>query len=62
VLEKKGERDHLSRWIAKLEVITSLHAKGKVMQEVHDVSMAKHHGEKTTRELLGKTFYWHEMK
>ncbi len=29
---------------------------------MHDASMARHHGEKTTREVLGKTFYWHEMK
>ncbi len=28
----------------------------KVMQEVHDVSMVGHCGEKTTRELLGKKF------
>ncbi len=34
----------------------------KVMQDVHDVPMAGHHGEKTTRELLGKTTYWSEMK
>jgi hypothetical protein len=34
----------------------------KVMQEVHDVPMARHYGEKTTRELLGKTFYWLEMR
>jgi hypothetical protein len=29
----------------------------KVMQEVHDVPMVGHHGEKTTRELLGKTIH-----
>lgn len=34
----------------------------KVMQEVHDVPMAGHCGEKTTRELLRKTFYWPKMK
>jgi hypothetical protein len=34
----------------------------KVMQKEHDVPMAEHSGEKMTRELLGKTFYWLEMK
>ncbi len=34
----------------------------KVMQEVRDVPMEGHHGEKTTRELFGKTFYWPKMK
>ncbi len=34
----------------------------KVMQEVHDVPMAGHHGEKTTRELLEKTLDWSGMK
>jgi hypothetical protein len=32
------------------------------MQKVHDAPMVGHHGEKTTRELLGKTFYWPKMK
>jgi hypothetical protein len=32
------------------------------MQEVHDAFMVGHCGKKTTRELLGKTFYWPEMK
>ncbi len=30
--------------------------------EVHDAPMVGHHGEKITREFLGKTFYWPEMK
>ncbi len=34
----------------------------KVMQEMHDVPMEGHHGEKTTRELFGKTLYWRKMK
>jgi hypothetical protein len=34
----------------------------KVMQKVHDTPMAGHHDEKTTRQLLGKTFYWPKMK
>jgi translation initiation factor 2 beta subunit (eIF-2beta)/eIF-5 len=34
----------------------------KVKQEMHDAPMAGHHNEKTTREMLGKTFYWLEMK
>ncbi len=29
---------------------------------MHDAPMAWHCGEKTTRELLGKTFYWHETR
>jgi len=34
----------------------------KIMQKMHDAPMAGHCGENTTRELLGKTFYWPEMK
>jgi hypothetical protein len=34
----------------------------KAMQEMHDVPMVGHHGKKTTRELLGKTFYQPKMK
>lgn len=34
----------------------------KVMQNVHDLPMVGHYGEKTTRELLGKTFYYQKMK
>ncbi len=34
----------------------------KVMQEVHELPMVGHHGEKTTMDLLGKTFYRLEMK
>jgi len=32
------------------------------MQEKHDVPMAGHYGEKTTRVVIGKSFYWLEMK
>jgi hypothetical protein len=35
VLKKEGERDHLSRWIAKMEAIMSVCAKGKVAHESH---------------------------
>ncbi len=34
----------------------------KIMQKVHDAPMAGYYGEKITREFLGKTFYWPEMK
>jgi hypothetical protein len=34
----------------------------KVMQEVHESPTTKHHGEKTTRDLLRKTFYWPKLK
>jgi hypothetical protein len=30
----------------------------KDMQEVHDAPIVGHYGEKITKELLGKTFYW----
>jgi ArsR family metal-binding transcriptional regulator len=47
--------------ITKMEIIASLCAKGKVamkvMQEMHDAPMARHHGDKTIRELLKKTLY-----
>jgi hypothetical protein len=29
---------------------------------MHDAPMARHCGEKTTRELCGKTFYWPKVK
>jgi len=45
-------------WVYVLE--GKLHT--KVMQEVHKSPMVGHHGEKTTMDLLGKTFYWLEMK
>jgi hypothetical protein len=32
------------------------------MQEEHDVPMIGHNGEKTTRVVVGKNFYWLEMK
>jgi hypothetical protein len=32
------------------------------MQKEHDVPMAKHCGEQTTRVAIGKMFYWFEMK
>ncbi len=34
----------------------------KVMQEVRDVPMAKHSGEKTTRVTLSKNLYWPKME
>jgi hypothetical protein len=46
--------------MAKMEAITSLCAEKKVAHK-HDAPMGGHHGEKTTRKLLGKTFYWLEM-
>jgi hypothetical protein len=32
------------------------------MQEKHDAPMARHHGEITTKVVVGKKFYWLEMK
>jgi hypothetical protein len=34
----------------------------KIVQEKHDVPMARHHGEKTTRVVIGKKSYWLERK
>ncbi len=34
----------------------------KVMQKEHDMPMAGHRGEHTTWVVIGKTFYWLEMK
>jgi hypothetical protein len=31
-------------------------------KEEHDLPMAGHHGEKTRRVVIGKRFYWPEMK
>jgi hypothetical protein len=33
-----------------------------IMQEEHDVPIAKHCGEKTTRVVVGKCFNWPKMK
>jgi hypothetical protein len=43
-----------------MEAITSLCAGRKVVHK-HDAPMGGHHGEKRTKKLLGKTFYWLEM-
>jgi hypothetical protein len=61
MLEKEGEKDHLFRRIIKMEIVTSLCVGRKVVHK-HDAPMGGHHGEKTTRKLLGQTFYWLEMK
>ncbi len=34
----------------------------KVMQEVHDVPMARHFDDKTMKVTLSKNFYWFKMK
>jgi hypothetical protein len=54
--------DGLLRWKQSRIYVPEGKLSTKVMQEVHDMPMAGHHGEKTTRELLEKTFYWPEMK
>jgi hypothetical protein len=40
--KKEGERDHLPRWIAKMEAITSICARGKVAHE--DYAKSAHGG------------------
>jgi len=54
--------DGLLRWKQSRIYVPEGKLSMKVMQKVHDVPMARHHGEKTTRELLEKIFYWPEMK
>jgi hypothetical protein len=61
MLKKEGQKDHLFKRIAKMETITSL-CVGKKVAHKHVAPIGGHHGEKTTKELLGKTFYWSEMK
>jgi hypothetical protein len=34
----------------------------KIMQEEHDMPMARHYGEITIRVVVGKKFYWPKMK
>jgi len=34
----------------------------KIMEKTHDVPMARHHGEKTTKVVIGKKLYWPKMK
>jgi hypothetical protein len=34
----------------------------KIIYEEHDMPMARHYGKKTTRVVVGKKFYWLEMK
>ncbi|CAM6006783.1 unnamed protein product [Sphagnum balticum] len=51
--------DGLLKWKQSRIYVSKGKLSMKVMQEV---PMVGHHGEKTTRELLEKTFYWSEMK
>ncbi len=54
--------DGLFKWKQSRVYVSKGKLHMKVMQEVHDAPMVGHHGEKTTKELLGKTIYWPEMK
>jgi len=54
--------DILFRWKQSRVYVPEGKLRTTVMQEVHDVPMAGHCGEKSTREFLGKIFYWLEMK
>jgi hypothetical protein len=51
--------DGLLRWKQSRIYVPKGKLSTKVVQEVPTVG---HHGEKTTRKLLEKTFYWPEMK
>jgi Mor family transcriptional regulator len=52
----------LLKWKQSLIYVLEGKLRTQVMQKVHDVPMAGHSGEKMTKEFLGKTFYWLEMK
>jgi hypothetical protein len=58
--KKERERDHLHRWIAKMEIVTSLRAKGKVTHESHARSAWCDHGEtlwwKDNKKVVGENF------
>jgi hypothetical protein len=62
----KGERHHLKGKATYMEVVLNLCANKeivhKIMQEEHDVPMAKHYRERTTRVAIGKILYWPKMK
>ncbi len=49
--------DGLLKWKRSQVYVPEGKLHTKVMQEMHDVPMVEHCGEKTTRELLGKIFY-----
>jgi hypothetical protein len=57
----KGERHHLKRKVAQMETIPNLCANEedvhKNMPKKHDVPRAGHHGEETTRMVVGKRFF-----
>ncbi len=54
--------DGLLRWKQSCVYVLEGKLRTKVMQEMHDAPMVGHGSEKTTREMLGKTLYWPEMK
>jgi hypothetical protein len=54
--------DGLLRWKQSQIYVPKGKLHIKVMQKVHDVPTMGHHGENKTRESLGKTFYWSEMR
>ncbi len=51
--------DKFLRWKQSQVYVLKGKLRTKVMQ---NVPLVGHHGEKMTRELLGKTFYWLEIK
>jgi hypothetical protein len=62
---KRSERDYPFGKIAKMEAIMCICARRKVAHKSYaksDAPMVGQCGEKTTRELLGKTIYWPKMK
>jgi len=65
-LKKEGERNHHSRWIVKMEAITSLCAKRKVVHESHARSARCTHDEtlwwEENKSVIGKNFLLAWMK
>jgi hypothetical protein len=55
---KKG----LCRWKQSRIYVLARKLHTKIIHEEHDVPMVGHYGERTTRMVVGKKFYWHEMK
>ncbi len=66
MLKKEGERDHLSRWIAKMEAVKSVCAKRKVAHESHARSAWCAHGGtpwwEVDKKVVGENFLltWNE--
>jgi hypothetical protein len=66
VIEVDGKRHHLKKKVIEMKMFTNSCASKKIthknMNDEHDVPLGWHCGERTTRVVVGKRFYWLEIK